>query len=107
MVGAKRHLFTLESRAETLDTFGEAVLTYTTLATAWGMLEAVTARERFESQQVRAEVSHRITLRYAAAYAGLSAKDRITLGSRTFDIVQPMDKDGRRKELVISALERF
>ena len=107
MVGSKRHLFTLETRSEALDSYGEDVRTYATLGTAWGSMEAVGARERFESQQVKAEVSHRITIRHAAAYAGLRAEDRVTLGSRIFDIVTPQDKDGRSKDLEILALEHL
>ena len=107
MVGDKRHLLTFETRAEALDVYGEATLTYTTLATVWGKLEAVTARERFESQQNRSEVSHKITVRYGSSYAGLKAEDRITLGSRVFDIVQPIDREGRTRELEILALERL
>jgi len=106
MIGGKRHLFTLERRAEALDDFGEASLTYTSIGTAWGSLEAIGARERFESQQVKAEVSHRITIRYTALAATLTAADRMTLATRTFDIVTPIDKDGRMRELEIVALER-
>ncbi len=104
--GLRRHLLTLEKRTETLDDFGAAALTYTTLTTAYGSVEAVTARERFESQQVKAEVSHRLTIGYAPLAATLTAADRITFGSRVFDIVTPMDKEGRLRELTILALER-
>ena len=107
MSGRRRHLFTLETRSNALDAFGDPVVTYTILATAWGGLEAVGARERFESQQVKAEVSHRIKIRYASEYDALSAEDRVTLGARTFDIVKPMDRDGRTRELEILALERL
>lgn len=107
MVGDKRHLLTFETRAEVLDTFGEAAFSYTELARVWGKLEAVSARERFDSQQTKAEVSHRITVRYGAAYAGLRAEDRITLDGRVFDIVTPMDRDGRSREIEILALERL
>jgi len=106
MIGTKRHLLTLERRSTALDTFGEGGLTYTELMTAWGSVEAVGARERFESQQVKAEVSHRIKIRYSNLANTLTAADRITLGARTFDIVTPMDKDGRMRELEILALER-
>ena len=34
-------------------------------------------------------------------------KDRVTRGSRILDIRQPMDKDGRRRELTVMALERL
>lgn len=106
MISAKRHRLTLERRAEALDDFGEAALTYTALTTAWGSVEAVGSRERFDSQQVQAEVSHRIKIRYSNLAATLTAADRITLGARIFDIVTPMDKDGRTRELEILALER-
>jgi SPP1 family predicted phage head-tail adaptor len=105
-VGTKRYMLTLQQRSEALDSFGEAALSYTTLTTAWGSVEAVNARERFESQQVKAEVSHRIRIRYAPLAATLTASDRITLGTRIFDIVTPMDKDGRNRELEVLALER-
>jgi SPP1 family predicted phage head-tail adaptor len=107
MLSNKRHLLTLETRTETPDSFGEAALSYTELATAWGSIESVNARERFEAQQVKADVSHRITLRYAASYAGLSPSDRITYGSRTFDLVSVMDRDGMSREIEILALERL
>lgn len=104
--GLKRHLLTLEKRTETLDDFGEAVLTYATLTTAFGSVEAVTSRERFDSQQVQAEVSHRLTIGFAPLAATLTAADRIRFGTRIFDVVTPMDKDGRSRELTIMALER-
>ena len=107
MVGDKRHLLTLQTRTETLDALGEATPTYQDLAKVWGRLEAVSSKEQFESQQIRAEVSHRITIRYASAYAALKAEDRIVIGSRTFDIVTPIDKEGRRRELEITAMERL
>lgn len=106
MISNKRHLLTLERRTETLDDFGEAALSYATLETAWGSVEAVGSRERFDSQQVQSEVSHRIKIRYTNLASTLTAADRITLGSRTFEIVTPMDKDGMRKELEILALEK-
>ena len=105
--GLKRHLLTLERRSETQDTFGADVLTYAKLTDAYGSVEAVTSRERFDSQQVQAEVSHRITIGWAPLAATLTAADRITFGTRVFDIVAPMDKDGRARELQILALERL
>ncbi len=106
--GGRRHLLTLQTRATAVDAEGynDEVLTYTNLGTAWGSLEAVGSRERFESQQVKAEVSHRIKIRHSPTFAALAAADRITLGSRIFDIVKPMDRTGRSRELEILALER-
>jgi SPP1 family predicted phage head-tail adaptor len=106
MAGRRRHKLTLQSRAEALDAYGEATVTYTDLSSVWGSLEAVSGRERVESQQVQADVSHRIRIRYAAAYSGLTPKDRVLYGSRVFDIVAVVDKTGRDKEIEITALEQ-
>ena len=108
MSGRRRHLLTLQSSAVATDAegYGDEVRSYTNLGTAWGSVEAVNSRERFESAQVKAEVSHRIKIRHSAKFAGLKAEDRIQLGARTFDIVKPMDKTGRSRELEILALER-
>ena len=108
MSGRRRHLLTMETSTRGLDGsgYGDETRTYTTLGTAWGSVEAVGSRERFESAQVKAEVSHRIKIRHSATFAGLAAEDRITLGARVFDIVKPMDKTGRSRELEILALER-
>ena len=107
MLGNKRHLLTLETRTETPDSFGEPALSYTELAQAWGSIESVSARERFDSQQVKADVSHRIKIRHAATYASLSPADRIVYGTRTFDIISAVDKDGMSREIEILALERL
>jgi SPP1 family predicted phage head-tail adaptor len=104
--GERRHLVTLEKRTEVLDSFGDATLTYAAFTTAGASIEAVGSRERFESQQVQAEVSHRIKIRYSPLAATLTAADRITYGTRIFDVVTPMDRDGRQRELEILALER-
>jgi SPP1 family predicted phage head-tail adaptor len=108
MVGEKRHLLTLQTRSDALDSFGDdSSPTYADLATAWGKVEAVSSQEKFESDQTQNNVSHRITLRHDSLYSGLRAQDRIVYGSRIFDIVTPIDKTGRGRELTILALERF
>ena len=107
MAGRRRHKLALETRTETLDAYGEATLTYAKLADAWGSVEAVSGTERVESQQVQAEVSHRIKIRYSTSYATLGPDDRVTYGTRTFDIVSIVDKTGKSSELEITALERL
>lgn len=107
MVGNKRHLFTLQTRSSALDSHGEDILSYTTLAKAWGSLEAVSATEQLESQQIKATVTHKIMIRYGASYAGIAPQDRVILGTRTFDIVSVLDKDGRSHELELTVKERL
>lgn len=106
MSGRRRHLITLESRGTTLDSYGDETLTYTTLATAWAEIRMVSGNERFGAMQVQAEVTHRIRFDWTAAAAALTPKDRITYGSRTFDIISAADPTGRQRELEVLAVER-
>ncbi len=107
MPGKYRHRATLQQRATTVDSYGEDVRTYTTLAKVWATLEAVTAREAFESQQVQADVTHRIKFRFAEAYlSGMNPEDRIVIDSRTFEIVSLLDRQGREREIEVIAVER-
>jgi len=106
-VAAKRHRVVLQTRAAALDGYGDDIVTYTTLATPWGSLEAIGGAEQLERQQVRAEASHRIVIRYAPAYAGISPADRAMVGTRTFDIISVLDLTGRQQELELIVKERL
>jgi len=107
MPGKYRHRMTLRKRAHTVDAHGEDVRTYTTVSKVWGSLEAVTARERFESQQVQASVTHRISIRFAEIYLSeMGPADRILVGTRTFEVVSLLDREGREREIEIMCEER-
>lgn len=107
MPGKYRHRATLEQRSETMDSYGEDTRTYTTLSKVFATLEAVTASERFESQQVQSDVTHRITFRFAETYlSNMGPKDRIIINSRTFEIVSLLDREGRERELEAICVER-
>jgi len=107
MPGKYRHRATLEQRTTSLDSYGEDSRSWTQLAKVWATLEAVTASERFESQQVQADVTHRITFRFAEAYlSGMGPEDRITIEGRTFEVISLVDRKGREREIEVIAVER-
>ena len=105
--GTKRHKLTLQTRTEALDAYGEATLTYATLAEAWARLSVVSAAEREDARGTEAEVTHKAIVRYASSYASLTPADRVTYGSRTFDIIDVFDPDGRSRELHMRLKERL
>jgi SPP1 family predicted phage head-tail adaptor len=105
MAGRRRHLFTPQQRVETLDAFGEAALTYTDLAGAWGALGAASARERLAAQQVKADITHNVEIAWSAIHAALTPADRLVLGSRTFEIVAVFDPDGRSRTIEFTVRE--
>lgn len=108
MSGRYRNLITLQQRVETVTAeYGEPTITYTELAKVWAEIKAVSAREALESQQVEADVTHRITFAYATAYEALTPADRVIHGSKTYEILHILDRQGRKRQFEISARERI
>jgi len=64
--GLIRRRLTIQRASSTANSLGEPVESWTTLYSAWGSVDAISAQERFASgsQQELATVTHRIRLRY-------------------------------------------
>lgn len=56
---------------------------YVDVETVWAKITTATGRELYHGQQVQAELSHKITIRY---YEGLTTAHRLLYGTRVFDI---------------------
>ena len=95
--------FTIHVRGSSQDATGQEVPTYTPSASpAWGRLLAGRGAEVNEARGIVAVATYRIRLRYRA---GLSVRDRLSSGSRTWEIVSLLDPDGHRAILEIEAVE--
>lgn len=98
----------LESRT-TKDAGGAAVVAVVPVATVYGRVEPLSARERVAHATISSRVTHRVTLRY---FRGLSAKHQLRkvdtdgqLGRRTFEIVGVTNPDERHVEHVCDVVE--
>jgi SPP1 family predicted phage head-tail adaptor len=100
--GALRHRITIERVTETQDSFGGTVTTWPILATMWASVEPLSGREQLLAQQVQAEVTHRVRVRYVA---GVTAKMRITFGDRHFEILSVINPEERNRELELMCKE--
>lgn len=100
--GMLRHRIQIQQATETQDSFGAVTQTWTTIATIWASIEAISGREFFDAAQVNAEITHRIRIRYRP---DITTQMRAAEGTRTFDIQAVLDPDGRRRELVLMVKE--
>lgn len=91
-----RHLVTIQQLVETQNAYGEIIAVPQTFATAWGSVEDLAGREFFAAQQINAEVTTRIRIRYLA---GILPQMQAIANGRTYDILAVLDPDGRRREL--------
>ncbi len=106
-VGELRHLMQLMQPKETRDAANDSIIEYQPFdEPVWCAIEPLMGRELFWAQSVRADLTHKVTMRYTA---GPGPKWRGTyeddLGVRTFEFGPPMNLQERRQWLVFTAIE--
>ncbi len=100
--GAYRHRITLQQATETRDSLGGTVQAWATFATVWAAIEPLSGRELLQAQQVQAEVTHRVRLRYMN---GVTAELRVLFGTRYFNILSAVNVQERNREIVLTCKE--
>jgi SPP1 family predicted phage head-tail adaptor len=76
--------------------------------TIWGSLEGLSSREAFELGAAGSTATHKITIRYCSI---IGSQTKLILREKTavrefFIDGHPIDPDGRRRELTLTARER-
>ncbi len=99
--GKLRHRLTIQEFTETRDELGDPVETWKDVATVWGSIEPLSGREYYTAEQVNADVTHKVTIRYRA----VEVKNRVLFGDRVFLIESILNTDERNCELVMVCRE--
>ena len=88
--GQLKHKLDIETELNSQDAYGQTTQQWVVfLRGLWAEIEPISGREYFSSQQVNAEISHRIKIRYRA---GITPNMRVKLGAtRYFNIVSVLD----------------
>lgn len=93
----------IQSRTLAADSYGGQVATWATAATVWGKVEPLSGREAWQAQQVRPDVTHKVTIR---AYPGLTPKHRLRVdGSRVFHIESVLNLEERGRVMECACRE--
>jgi len=100
--GDLRHRITLQQKTETRDSFGAVIETWNDVATLYASIEPLRGKEFFDAQQVNAEVTIRIRIRYRS---GVTPNMRVLFGTRTFDIQSVINVDERNREMILMCRE--
>lgn len=106
-IGALCHRVSIQQRGATVDGYGQQVTTWTTVASAWAKIEPLTGREQLAAAELRASVSHKITMRYRSIFANpqTAAQYRLVYGSRYFDITASLNPEERGVWIVLDCTE--
>ena len=94
--GDLRHRITIQQLAEGENDLGDIVQTWTAFATVWASVEPLTGREYLSAQQVSAETSGRIRMRYRA---GVNPTMRVLFNSLTYQILSVINPGELNVEL--------
>jgi len=101
-VGRLRHQVTIIQAVPAPDGAGGLTKTWTALATVWAAVDPLRGREYFAAQQVTAEITHKVTLRYLT---GVRPEMRVQFGDREFDIMAVINPQERNIYLELMCVE--
>ena len=100
--GRLRHRVTIQSPVVATNGYGERIVTWSTVATVWAAVEPLRGREFFDAEQVQAEISHRVVLRFRS---GINSSMRLLHLSRVLHIQAIIDVDERHREMQLMCRE--
>ena len=102
-VGKLRHRVTIQRLEEVDDGYGGVEEKWQNVATVWASVEPLRGNERYTAQQVQAELTHKVTIRYRA---GIKPQMRLVYGNRILEIEAVIDVEERHKwiELLCSEI---
>lgn len=94
--GLLRHRVQLQRRENKRNEIGEEVPTWVPVSGGWAAIEPLRGRELLRNNEIRAETTHRVTMRWRP---GLDTAQRIVFGHRYFNIESCLTRDERRFEV--------
>lgn len=93
---------TLQSATSPRDASGQPVPTWSNVAVVWAAIAPIRGREYFAAQQVSAETTHKVTIRYRE---DVSPKWRVIYSDRIFRIESVIDPLERHESLELMCVE--
>jgi SPP1 family predicted phage head-tail adaptor len=94
----------LQLPTNTRDEYGQKVESFSDFGRLWGRVEPLAGKELLEARQIKADVTHRVTIRWRD---DVTEKMQFKLGTRTLRIAEaPRAADERREFLEMACVER-
>jgi SPP1 family predicted phage head-tail adaptor len=101
-IGKLRHKITIQEYSAARDSFGAETEGWNDKASVFASITPISGKEYFASQQLNAEVTTKITIRYLE---GITPKMRVVFGDRIFEIVSVLNFEERNVELNLMCKE--
>lgn len=95
-IGKLRHRITIQEYTVSQDSYGAGIESWADRATAYASVSPISGKELYTAQQLHAEVTTKITMRYMD---GITPKMRVFFNSRSFEILSVLNFEERNVEL--------
>jgi SPP1 family predicted phage head-tail adaptor len=96
-IGEARHRVNIQEKQTTPDDGGGYAETWVNVNKIWAKIEALRGTERFEAQQIQAEVSYKLTTRYT----DIDPSMRFEYNGTVYEIESILPDNTLKKELEI------
>jgi SPP1 family predicted phage head-tail adaptor len=100
--GRLRHRITIQEPVTARNGYGEAITTWTAVATVWASVEPLSGREYFAAEHVQSEVTHRVRMRWQS---GITPDMRVLFNGRVLKIDAVINYGERRTDLQLMCQE--
>ena len=91
-IGKLRHRITIQTYTASKNSFGEEIKLWTDYARVSASIEPLSGKELFTAQQLHAETTTQIIIRYLE---GMNTSMRILFGTKVYDILHISNKEER------------
>lgn len=102
--GDLRHQIEIQRYTEIQNDYGEITQTWNTIHTMRASVNPLSGKEYFASQQINAEVTHKVYIRYVA---DIKPSDRILFNTRIFNITSIINYQERNITLELMCIEKI
>lgn len=101
-IGRLRHRITLQKLSHRPNDYGATVAEWLDVATVWAEVKPLSGREYFSADQIQAEVTTVIWLRYLA---NIDSTMRVKFDDRSFEIVSVINHKEQNRALQLQCKE--
>lgn len=91
---------------EGTDAGGQPVYVHTPICTRWARVEPITGREVWNAEQVQADVTHRVTVRFDETIQANAVRWSFDYNGRIFEVRSARDIDEARRFLELLCVEQ-
>lgn len=105
-VGELNQRVIIKALSNTQDSFGDEgtdTEVWTAIATVWASVKPLSGRELIQAQQLHAEVTHQVRIRYRR---GITTANKLVYRHRDLHILGKYDEDENQTWLILQCVER-